>query len=268
MRPYLENIPARLRVEPNVFNPFPEHMHVQVELLSLFSGSMTLLADGESVPLQAGDIGVCFPGTVHGYGASENASGVMIIFSPELSSDFSSVLTRMRPTQPVLRAAQLHGDVPGILRQMHDECISGRDERVLRGYLQVLLARILPAMTLREQNAAELSCVYRVVQYLSEHYAEPLTLPMLSRALGVSESYLSRTFSTRLKTGFRTYLNALRIDRACLLLRSTGLSVTRIAYECGYESQRTFNRAFAEQHAVTPTEYRQLHAAAPFAQKL
>ena len=39
-----------------------------------------------------------------------------------------------------------------------------------------------------------------------------VTLPMLSRALGVSQSYLSRTFSTRLKTGFRTYLNALRIE--------------------------------------------------------
>ena len=84
----------------------------------------------------------------------------------------------------------------------------------------------------------------------------PLTLTELARALSVSPSHLSHTFSQRLHTSFRAYVNALRADHACTLLRSTDFSVTRIAYECGFETQRTFNRAFLEQCGETPSEYR------------
>ena len=83
-----------------------------------------------------------------------------------------------------------------------------------------------------------------------------MTLHTLSEALSVSPSHLSHTFSRRLHTNLRAYVNALRADQACTLLRSTGFSVTRIAYECGFETQRTFNRAFREQCGLSPSEYR------------
>jgi AraC-like DNA-binding protein len=78
----------------------------------------------------------------------------------------------------------------------------------------------------------------------------------MSRDLGVSRSHLSHTFSQRLGTNFRSYVNALRIDQACEMLKGTEDSVTHIAYECGFESQRTFNRVFMEQCGLSPSEYR------------
>ena len=79
---------------------------------------------------------------------------------------------------------------------------------------------------------------------------------MLAQALNVSPFQLSRVFSERLHMGFNEYLNALRVDYARELLRETDLPITQLAFECGFESQRTFNRAFREQTGQSPRQFR------------
>lgn len=257
MRPFFEDNSARLRVSTSDISYFPEHLHTQVEMLYLFSGRMTMLIDGRPHRLSGGDMAVCFPGVIHGYADSQKADGLMMIFAADLSPDFHRLLLHTRPENPVIFQASLPPDVPCCIREMYRECTQDRNERVLRAYIQVVLARIMPQLHLLEQTAAAPDIVYRLLAYLSQHYAEPLTLATLSRALGVSESHLSHTFSRRFGTSFRAYVNAMRVDHACLLLRSSDMSITQIAYECGFENQRTFNRAFAAQYALTPSAYRQ-----------
>ena len=46
---------------------------------------------------------------------------------------------------------------------------------------------------------------------------------------------------------------------ACEMLRGTEDGITHIAYECGFESQRTFNRVFVEQYGLSPSEFRRKH---------
>mgnify|MGYP003307241115 CR=1 FL=1 len=51
-------------------------------------------------------------------------------------------------------------------------------------------------------------------------------------------------------------INALRIDRACFLLRDPSYSISQIAYLCGYGNPRTFHRAFLSQCHMPPKQYR------------
>ena len=95
------------------------------------------------------------------------------------------------------------------------------------------------------------------MRYLGEHFDQPLSLDALSRALGASKYHLSHLFSERLGMNFRSYLNALRVERARLLLTGTAAPITQICYECGFENQRTFNRAFLAACGTTPTRYRE-----------
>lgn len=44
---------------------------------------------------------------------------------------------------------------------------------------------------------------------------------------------------------------------ACSLLEYTDRSITEICMDSGFESQRTFNRAFQERYRMQPREYRQ-----------
>jgi AraC-like DNA-binding protein len=74
--------------------------------------------------------------------------------------------------------------------------------------------------------------------------------------MGISRYYLSRTFSEKLQTSFPNYLNSLRVDLAKNLLESGDQDILQICYECGFESQRTFNRVFKNTCGITPREYR------------
>lgn len=259
MRPYFERLTEQLRVVETSAAPFPEHLHPQAELLYLFEGSAVMRVDGQAYAMEPGDLCASFPGVVHGYqesGGERPARALMLIFSPELFGDFSATMSHFAPETPLLKSAQLPSDVGLCMEQLRQECARGADERALRGYIQVTLARAMPLMPLVSRPREVPDVSYGILKYLSDHFAEPVTLESLARALGVSKSYLSHTFSQRFGANFRTYVNTLRLDYACMLLRSTDRGVTHIAYECGFESQRTFNRAFAQQYGLTPSQYR------------
>ena len=117
----------------------------------------------------------------------------------------------------------------------------------------------MPLLPLESRTPESPDVMYGILKYLSMHYREPLRLSDLAHALGVSNSHLSHSFSERLGVNFRTYLNTLRLNRACELLRRAEWSVTDAAYESGFESYRTFNRAFAQKYGCTPSEYRRQH---------
>ena len=213
VRPYYERLPERLRVEETTAAPFPDHLHSQAELMYLFDGAAEMRVGGQSWALSPGDLCVCFPGVVHGYGErSENAQALMLIFAPELFGDFSGMMSHYVPETPLVRAEALTEDVRFCVEQLRRESARGTDERAARGYIQVALARVLPGMAMTDRTAAATDASYDVLKYLADHFTEPITLDSLARALCVSKSYLSHTFSRQLGANFRTYVNTLRLD--------------------------------------------------------
>lgn len=264
VRPYYERLPERLRVEETTAAPFPDHLHSQAELMYVFDGAAEMRVGGQAWALSPGDLCVCFPGVVHGYGErSEDAQALMLIFAPELFGDFSGMMSHYVPEIPLVRAETLPEDVRFCMEQLRRGSACGPDERAARGYIQVILARVLPGMAMTDRTAAATDASYDVLKYLADHFTEPITLDSLARTLCVSKSYLSHTFSRQLGANFRTYVNTLRLDFACSLLRGTDRTVTQIAYESGFESQRTFNRAFFQQYGMTPSRYRQRNRLCP-----
>ena len=264
VRPYYERMPERLRVEETTAAPFPDHLHSQAELTYLFEGGASMRVGGQTWTLSPGDLCVSFPGVVHGYGErSESARAMMLIFAPELFGDFSGMMSHYVPGTPLVRAEALPEDVRFCMERLRRECACGPDERAMRGYIQVILARTLPGMAMVDRTSAATDASYDVLKYLADHFTEPVTLDSVSRALCVSKSYLSHTFSRQLGANFRTYVNTLRLDFACSLLRGADRTVTQIAYESGFESQRTFNRAFSQQYGMTPSRYRQHNRLCP-----
>lgn len=105
----------------------------------------------------------------------------------------------------------------------------------------------------------DVGLMQQVMQYIYLHYREEITLESAARALGVSQSHLSHIFSSQLHINFRRYINTLRIDYACNLLRDSSLSVTEVGYACGYNNSRTFHRAFREEHQMQPGEFRAMN---------
>ena len=68
-------------------------------------------------------------------------------------------------------------------------------------------------------------------------------------------SHLSHFFAEKLHINFRRFINAIRIDKAKMLMRDPQLTLTQIAFTCGYENMRTFRRAFIRETGELPAAY-------------
>jgi len=238
--------------------PFPPHLHAHVEIMHALSGLFHVMIDGREYRLSPGDTAIAFSNHVHGYGANEESAGIMLVFPPEISVDFGRILMTRQPLEPVLRAQQAHPDIDSMMRALQAEALNAGDETAQRAYIQVILARLLPALSLQKASPQnEHNLLLDAMAYLSEHFDQPVTLETLAKTLGASQYHLSHLFSERLGMNFRSYINALRIERARLLLTRLAAPITQICYECGFENQRTFNRAFRSVCGITPTQYRE-----------
>ncbi len=65
----------------------------------------------------------------------------------------------------------------------------------------------------------------------------------------------------KLLTGYppAQYLNRIRLEKACSLLRSSKMSITEIALDCGFNSSQYFSEIFRRNVRMTPSEYRRIH---------
>jgi AraC-like DNA-binding protein len=95
-----------------------------------------------------------------------------------------------------------------------------------------------------------------VLDHIELHYAEELSLADLAGLMGTSSSYFSRLFRSEVGITLFEHINRTRIRKACVLLRKPELSVTRIAFDVGYNSISFFNRYFRRVMNVSPREYR------------
>jgi AraC-like DNA-binding protein len=180
---------------------------------------------------------------------------ILVLCDPSWTGSWRNTLLAYEPDDPFLPAEDVHEDVFFSMSSLCKESESAPP--LLMAYIQLALSRTIPLLTLRKNRGAlQPDSLHRIIGYISENYHSPLTLDKLSAEMGISRYYLSRTFSEKLQTSFPNYLNSLRVDLAKNLLESGDQDILQICYECGFESQRTFNRVFKNACGITPREYR------------
>ena len=82
-------------------------------------------------------------------------------------------------------------------------------------------------------------------------------VPRLLELANVSPAHLSRTMRVHYDTSPTRFVADLRLEHASALLATTDLTVTEIAYRCGFASQSYFTRRFrARLHEIAPRESR------------
>lgn len=244
---------------------FPPHLHAAAEFFYVERGRLEVSAGPLQRELGEGELAVLFPNTVHSYRALGGENLFYMVICPlDDTGNYREDLLRFHPKNPFLSREELHPDVAYALRRLEEQQRLGPDRPVCCALIQLVLARVFPLLEL-ERNTARLhlDLTSRIAGYIAEHFREPLSLEQIARALGVSKYYLSHVFSERFQTNFNHYVNSLRLEFARELLCSGDGEILSIGLECGFNSQRTFNRAFKEAFNMTPQQYRNQWGRAP-----
>ncbi|WP_413670741.1 ABC transporter permease [Mucilaginibacter sp. Mucisp86] len=88
---------------------------------------------------------------------------------------------------------------------------------------------------------------------------EELSLNSLAKELGISIHELSKIINTGLRKNFNDFVNEFRIQDVTRKMRDPEydrITLLGIAYDCGFNSKTTFNRAFKQVTGKSPAEYK------------
>lgn len=95
-----------------------------------------------------------------------------------------------------------------------------------------------------------------ILEYISEHFSESLSLSVLSEHFALSQSYICRLFKKELSLKPSEYINRVRISAAKAMLLETDMTITEIAEKSGYSDVYYFSRVFKKIIGMSPLKMR------------
>lgn len=103
-----------------------------------------------------------------------------------------------------------------------------------------------------------------LIGWIESQLDEALTLERIAAHAGLSPYHFSRLFTARMGRSVMAYVRARRLLRAAhRLCDEPGLRLVDLAFDCGFESQEAFTRAFKRVFGVSPGRFRAGFALAP-----
>lgn len=94
------------------------------------------------------------------------------------------------------------------------------------------------------------------IEYIENHYAEKITLGVLSRHVNLSESYLSNLIKKETGLSMADNINKVRIEQSKKILLTSSMNVAELASMVGYAYSNHFARMFKQFTGVTPSEFK------------
>lgn len=94
-----------------------------------------------------------------------------------------------------------------------------------------------------------------VIELLNDNWNEPLSLTELSEAANVYPTTISKFFPKYVSCTLGEYRRRLKIERSLSYVKTSTLSLTDIAYHCGFADQSHFTRTFKQITGFLPRQY-------------
>ena len=95
-----------------------------------------------------------------------------------------------------------------------------------------------------------------MLSYVDAHLTESFAIADAADALHLNPQYLMRVFKKEMGCPILQYITSKRIALAVRYLEETDISVTDVAFQCGFDNYSYFTRIFKRFTNETPTAYR------------
>lgn len=248
-------------------NDWALHWHEQLEFQYVLSGSIEFNCNGNKQWIYPGDLffanwcephhAVAFADNTHYYVFQVDLSWlihsetdlrlskyseIMLVHS----QDFSNFIYQNHSL------AQLFLDI----LQEYQKKSAGFDLLIKSYFLQIIVLLFRDYFHPKEnfdRHDRTMGYTRHVLSYIAHHYNEALNLDTLAKQAGVTKSHLCHIFKKHMGCTVIRYINQLRCYRALSMI-SSGIPVTKVSTEVGYNDYNYFSRVFREITGFSPSE--------------
>ena len=262
-------------IEKGQLSSYPDfravsHWHDDLELILILDGEMSYDVNGQQIFLQAGE-GLFVNSRCFHYGYSDTHTECLflcILLSPLLLSVntyfiencLNPLIQNMHfPYQKLNPSVQWQNSILRDLEMLYE---ANKDNIqpfiVLEKSVHIfrLLAENMNFFPDHDKNTGDLLALTAMIGYVQKHYANKILLKDISSAGNCCKTKCTSLFQTYLNTSPMVYLNRYRLEKSVFLLRNTVMSVTEIAYACGFSNSSYFCELFHKYYNTTPGRFR------------
>ena len=245
------------------------HIHRHIEFVYIRGGRGVGHADSEICDLGKDDLFVIFPNQVNRFETIEREEYDLFIVNPEMVPELSNYFNNAVPQKNVIRRISEKPEIFTAIKELSAAAKrpdSELREPLLKGRLLVLFCLVFGEMSITPYKKGDGNTLRTIVHYCANNFTQNLSLAQLEEDLHISKHYISHLFGDKLNIGFNDYINSLRITYAARLLRETNDPIIDVSENSGFNSLRTFNRAFKKHMGISPRDYRNNKNAARYSE--
>lgn len=195
---------------------------------------------------------------------NENVEYLTLSFKTEYidrcSSAFPEITERLEELKSVAAALTFPEKETAVLADMMTKMSNDAPSELLPYVFRLVLLlskyckKATIAGTYSETNRTS-DRINRVKDFSQSNYARTITIDMVAEHVGMNRSSFCTFFKKATGQTYITYLNKLRVDRACYLLREGNFNITEVCYMVGFNDVPYFNRCFKNNRGMSPKEY-------------
>lgn len=242
-----------------------QHYHTNYEIYYMKEGKCHYFIGERSYDVVAGDVVFIPAGVIHrtNYGPNPH-SRLLINFSEDFIPE--SLRERAQELDSLFRNRELSRAVEELYLKIEKEYSTYADEYsrdALRCYTGEIFYLLLRNHGKREERKSTTGAlVETTVKYIQDNYMHEIRLSAVAKMQNVSAEHLSRIFKKTTGFGFNEYVTLVRLQRAEYMLKNEpGVSVSEVAYACGFNDGNYFSYRFKEMYGISPTHARTAHKA-------
>lgn len=255
--------PDHLRYRMNL------HWHPEHEILHVRKGSIRIRLNETVFMLHAGDVLFIPGGTIHS-GEPTDCRYTCILTNLSLLMKKSDACTPVaeRISCGSIRIEPMLGRIDPRFSSLCEEMLAIYHAHtegypfMIKGLIHLFFGRVLELGCYTEQNAEKSDSgtssgkMKSVIGYIQGHYESRLRLETLAAQVNLSPNHFCRSFKE--VTGYTPfeYIQQYRLIKAQYALKSTEMTVTEIAMDCGFNDASHFIRQFREAYGITPKQFR------------
>ncbi|MBO5354456.1 MAG: helix-turn-helix transcriptional regulator [Clostridia bacterium] len=256
--PFYENVPqdvSPIRFRTSRENsPFSLHWHEHLELHYIIEGELTVRCENETVTVSKNSFLIVNSNELH-EGLGGSGTRFYMLIPPTFFENKSIILKR------VVKDAYLSDLAQKMICEYENQ--DDFTNFAMQGYAHLMLVHlcrhyVYESFDKRAWNSYSQRIVglNKAVKYIHDNYQSDISLEELSRISNFNKYYFCNIFKSFTGESFKEYQNRIRIQKATELLCATDMSVTEIAFLCGFNDSNYFARAFKKFTDQTPRELR------------
>ncbi|MBE7041559.1 MAG: AraC family transcriptional regulator [Ruminococcaceae bacterium] len=245
------------------------HWHSEIEIVRVLAGTLNVRLNNHLYTAKENEIIFINPETVH-QGTPEDCVYECIVFNPDvlpaLSSGTVYFIDSLKNHEYLIQ--EYHTGEHDTFSQAIDALFSalankssGYKFKVI-GALYHLFGEIIDLHLYTSGSGTPLSAdknvpkLRSVLSYIRSNYSVPITLDDMANAAGMSPKYFCYFFKEMTTKTPVEYLTLYRIEKASRKLIHSDLSVTAIAFACGFNDLSYFIKTFKQIKGITPAKFR------------